>query len=81
MKYSDKPVLKVILGTTIKIEVKKYGFVTNFTKRIYFYCVSMAANVCVLVSVSRDCAFAMAMQIQPHVLCSDVTFSSNKCLF
>lgn len=75
MKYSDKAVLKVLLGTTTKNEVKKYGFVTNFTMRVYFYCV--------LVSVSSDCVLVMAMQIQhvQHVLSSEVALSSNKHLF
>jgi len=64
MKYSDKTVLKVLLGTTMKIEVKKYEFVTNFTMRVYLYCVCMAVSVCVLFSVSSDCALVMAAQIQ-----------------
>lgn len=64
MKYSEKTVLKVLLGTTTKIEVKKYGFVTNFTMRVYFYCVCTAVNVCVLVSASGDRVLVMTMQIQ-----------------
>lgn len=64
MKYSDKTVLKLPLGITTKKEVKNYGFVTDFTMRVYFYCVYVAINVCVLVSVSSDFVLVMAMQIQ-----------------
>lgn len=64
MKYSDKTVLKLLWGITTKMEVKNYGFVTDFTMRVYFYYVCMAVNMCVLVSVSSDFVLVMAIQIQ-----------------